>query len=263
MRQWVVSLPHRLRYLLAWDHKLCRAVLGVAVRAVLGFYRRRARCAGVPDGRSGAVTVIQRFGSGLQLNVHFHSLVLDGVFVEAADGTLAFHAAEPLRDEEVARLLASIYRRIQRLLVRRSLDVDDARDIDPLAEQSPALAGISSASIQGRIALGPRAGARVLQIGREPGAPWVTSRGPCQAHLEGFDVHANITVAANDRAGTERLCRYMLRPPVAQERLSLTPDGLVVVTLKAECYAQRRVMQSRRARRLYSREEARPSALHK
>ena len=89
------------------------------------------------------------------MNVHFHSLVLDGVFVEAADGTLAFHAAEPLRDEEVARLLASIYRRIQRLLVRRSLDVDDARDIDPLAEQSPALAGISSASIQGRIALWP------------------------------------------------------------------------------------------------------------
>ena len=87
---------------------------------------------------------------------------------------------------------------------------------------------------QGRIALGPRAGARVLQIGRQLGAPWVTSRGPCQAHLEGFDVHANITVTADDRAGVERLCRYVLRPPVAQERLSLTPDGLVVVTLKAE-----------------------------
>ena len=62
----------------------------------------------------------------------------------------------------------------------------------------------------------------------------VTSRGPCQAHLEGFDVHANITVTADDRAGVERPCRYVLRPPVAQERLSLTPDGLVVVTLKAE-----------------------------
>jgi len=116
----------------------------------------------------------------------------------------------------------------------RGLDVDDARDIDPLAEESPALAGISSASIQGRIALGPRAGARVLQIGREPGAPWVTSRGPCQAHLEGFDLHANITIASDDHAGIERLCRYVLRPPVAQDRLSLTPDGLVLVTLKAE-----------------------------
>src|SRR5205807_2396346 len=153
---------------------------------------------------------------------------------EGSDGTLEFHAAEAPSDEDVARLLAIIYRRVRRLLVRRGLDVDDARDIDPLADESPALAGISSASIQGRIALASRAGASVPQAGRELGAPWVTSRGPCQAHLEGFDLHANITVAADDRAGVERLCRYVLRPPVAQERLSLTPDGLVLVTLKAE-----------------------------
>src|SRR5205823_5950576 len=113
-------------------------------------------------------------------------------------------------------------------------DVDDPPAVDPLAEESPALAGISSASIRGRIALGPRAGARVLQLGREPDAPWVTSRGPCQAHLEGFDLHANIAVGADDRSGVERLCRYVLRPPVAQERLALTPDGLVLVTLKSE-----------------------------
>jgi Putative transposase/Transposase zinc-binding domain len=234
VRQWVLSLPHRLRYLLAYNHSLCRAVLAVAVRAVLGFYRRRARRRGVRNGRSGAVTVIQRFGGGLQLNVHFHSLVLDGVFAEGADGTLAFHPAEPPSAAEVARLLATVYRRVRRLLARRGLDVEDAPDVDPLAEESPALAGISSASIQGRIALGARAGGRVLQLGREPGAPWVTSRGPCQAHLEGFDLHAAVTVAAEDRAGVERLCRYVLRPPVAQDRLSLTPDGLVLVTLKSE-----------------------------
>src|SRR5216110_3273555 len=176
----------------------------------------------------------QRFGGGLQLNVHFHTLLLDGVFAAGEDGSLEFHAAEPPSDEEVAHLLATIYRRVQRLLARRGLDVDDAPDVDPLAEESPALAGISSASIQGRIALGPRAGARVLQLGREPDAPWVTSRGPCQAHLGGFDLHANITVGADDRAGVECLCRYVLRPLVAQERLALTPDGLVLVTLKSE-----------------------------
>src|SRR5437773_2223036 len=224
VRQWVLTLPHRLRYLLAYNHALCRAVLGVAVRAVLGFYRRRARHTGVRDGRSGAVTVIQRFGGGLQLNVHFPTLLLDGVFAEGEDGSLDFHAAEPPSDEEVARLLATIYRRVQRLLARRGLDVDDPPDVDPLAEESPALAGISSASIQGRIALGPRAGARVYQLGREPEAPWVTSRGPCQAHLEGFDLHASITVGADDRAGVERLCRYVLPPPVAQEPLAPTPD---------------------------------------
>ena len=33
VRQWVLSLPHRLRYVLAWDHVLCRAVSGVFVLA--------------------------------------------------------------------------------------------------------------------------------------------------------------------------------------------------------------------------------------
>jgi four helix bundle protein len=46
VRQWVLTLPHRLRYALAWDHRLCRAVLAVFIRAVLGFERRRARCGG-------------------------------------------------------------------------------------------------------------------------------------------------------------------------------------------------------------------------
>ncbi len=95
VRQWVLTLPHRLRYLLAYNHKVCRAVLGVAIRAVLEFYRRCAHRLSVADGRNGAVTVIQRFGGGLQLNVHFHSLLLDGVFAEGAEGRLDFHPAAP------------------------------------------------------------------------------------------------------------------------------------------------------------------------
>jgi hypothetical protein len=57
-----VGLPYRLRYLLAWDHNLCRAVVDVYVRAVLGFVRARARHNGAANGRSGAVVMIQRFG---------------------------------------------------------------------------------------------------------------------------------------------------------------------------------------------------------
>ena len=60
----------------------------------------------------------------------------------------------------------------------------------------------------------------------------VTSRGPRQAHLEGFDLHANVWVSANDRAGVERLCRYVLRPPFAQERLRRRGDGRVALELK-------------------------------
>jgi hypothetical protein len=74
----------------------------------------------------------------------------------------------------------------------------------------------------------------VLQIGRVPGAPWVTSTGTRQAHLDGFDLHANVHVAADNRGGLEQLARYVLRPPIAQDRLTRTADGRVLLTLKAE-----------------------------
>src|SRR5207248_2847761 len=58
--------------------------------------------------------------------------------------------------------------------------------------------------------------------------------GSRQATRGGLLRRASSAVRAADRSGVERLCRYVLRPPVAQERLSLTPDGLVLVTLKSE-----------------------------
>ncbi len=88
---------------------------------------------------------------------------------------------------------------------------------------------IVGASVQRRVALGTRAGARVRRLGD---APAVTSRGPRQAHLDGFDLHANVWVSANDRAGLERLARYVLRPPFAQERLRLRSDGRIALELK-------------------------------
>ena len=94
------------------------------------------------------------------------------------------------------------------------------------------LAGIVGASVQGRVALGPRAGARVRRLGDARDTATVTSRGARQAHLEGFDLHANVWVPANDRAGLERLGRYVLRPPFAQERLRLRHDGRVALELK-------------------------------
>lgn len=49
VRQWVLSLPPRIRYVLAWDHTLCRAVVGVYLRAVLSWLRAHARRRGVAD----------------------------------------------------------------------------------------------------------------------------------------------------------------------------------------------------------------------
>src|SRR2546426_2959782 len=119
-RQWVLSLPYRLRYLLAWDHALARAVLGVFVRVLLGFQRHRARRSEIRNGRSGCVTVIQRFGGGLNLNIHFHTLLFDGVFwAKGEEGLLEFRPLPPPTDDEVDVVLARIAERVQRLLERR------------------------------------------------------------------------------------------------------------------------------------------------
>ena len=76
VRQWGLSVPHALRYRLAYDAALVRDVLQIFVRAVFASIRRRA---GVPasnrQARCGAVTFIQRFSDALNLDPHFHTLV--------------------------------------------------------------------------------------------------------------------------------------------------------------------------------------------
>ncbi len=122
---------------------------------------------------------------------------------------------------------------MQRLLERRGLESGgaDLCQADPVVEESPALAGISSASIQGRIALGSRAGARVWRVGDDPDAPWVLSTAPRHAHLAGFDLHANVTVPAADRPRLEQFCRYLLRPSLT---LTLNSQGIAVSLILAE-----------------------------
>ncbi len=79
-----------------------------------------ARQAGVTDGRGGAVAIIQRFGGAVNLNVHVHALVLDGVFAKEGAG-VRFHPTPRLTAADVADVLATVEPRIQRLLERRGL----------------------------------------------------------------------------------------------------------------------------------------------
>ncbi len=76
MRQWVLSLPYRVRTLCAYDASACRLVRNVLVRAVSGFYERTARSTGVPRPRAGAIAFVQRFDSGLRLNPQGEYLAL-------------------------------------------------------------------------------------------------------------------------------------------------------------------------------------------
>jgi hypothetical protein len=233
VRQWVLSVPHRLRYQLAWDHDLCRAVVAVYMRAVLGWLRRRARGDGVPDGRGGAVAVIQRFGGALNPNVHVHALVLDGVFARDSAGAVAFHPASPLAALDVAEVLATIEPRIRGLLDRRGCgERDEASAPDAWEDASPVLAGLAAASVQGTVATARQRGPRIRRLGQAPEMVDLPEPGRCQARSNGFDLHAGLVVSAGQRDRLERVCRYALRPPVPGDRLSTTGDGQVRLQLR-------------------------------
>ena len=62
VRQWVFTVPVPVRYQLAFDAGLTRAVLRVFLRTVFGWQRRRAARRGLVGVRGGSVTAIQRFG---------------------------------------------------------------------------------------------------------------------------------------------------------------------------------------------------------
>ncbi len=231
IRQWVLTLPYPLRYRCAYDATLTSQVLRAFLRALFAGLRRRARDQWhTARGQCGAVTFIQRFGSALNLNVHFHTLALDGVYTRG-DGTAArFHPLPPPSADEVARVLAGTARRIARLLASRSEGDDDA-----LARDEPLLATLASASLRARIATGPHAGQRWRRLGDcvEPeDADADPEASPRVTAHEGMSLHADVAVPARDRRRLERLCHYVARPPLAHDRLQVRSDGRLALRLK-------------------------------
>lgn len=63
-------------------------------------------------------------------------------------------------------------------------------------------------------------------------APALTFDKPLCAALDGFTLHAATRAGALDAAGREALLKYVLRPPIAQERVTRGPEGLVRISLK-------------------------------
>jgi len=53
-----------------------------------------------------------------------------------------------------------------------------------------------------------------------------------QPFIDDFSLHAKVRTQAADRERLERLCRYVTRPPIEVERLSLAPDGKVIYALR-------------------------------
>jgi len=111
-RQWVLSVPKRIRWYLREKPAVVSGLLKVFLWAVETTVRRRSSDA--PAGaRLGAVAFVHRFGSYLNRHVHFHVLVTDGVFSAGQDGSAEFHPA--------TRLSAADFQAVQTKMRHRGL----------------------------------------------------------------------------------------------------------------------------------------------
>lgn len=236
VRQRVLPLPPPLRCRLAYDHELCTALHRILARAVQSYLKRSARRRGDQQVQTGSVTYVQRYGGSLNLNVHLHQIALDGWFRHDASGSLAFvHAPTPSQDE-VGSVLLRVYRRVLRLLNARGL-LDESLQ-DHTGDVSLMLATCYEGAVTQRMAQGPRRGRPVLRL-RDSFLETLSSAsdrletsGKLCAYLDGFDLHARVTVSQHARHRLEELVRYCARPALANDRLSKQPDGHHLLRLK-------------------------------
>ena len=200
IRQWVLSFPYPIQFLFATRLAVLTQVLGIVYRAVSTFLVRRAGLRSGAVARTGAVTLIQRLGSALNLNPYLHMLFVDGAYT-FDDETPRFHRVAAPTQGELQRLLHAIATRVTRALEKQglltrneenpSLDIELADDFEQLL----------AAAVHYRIATGPHAGRKALTL-RTVG-PSPPPDNPCIALLSGFSLHAGTVCEAHERDSLE------------------------------------------------------------
>ena len=219
-RQWTLSLPYDVRLRIGYDKKRVGDVLALFLRTVFSWQRLQARRAGIEKPLTGTVTLCQRYGSILQFTPHFHSWLPDGVFSQDGDGGVQFHRLPPPSDDDIDSLLLRVSTKVDKLLFT---DGDDA----PPDDDAQAVLDDQAAAVKS-----PLPSSRF---------PWAKANNdqphrPRCSFFEGYSLHADLSVHQKDRRKLERLLRYGLRPPFAQKRLSLRPDGKVRLKLRKPYY---------------------------
>jgi hypothetical protein len=159
---------------------------------------------------------------------------LDGVFVEDAEGELSFVELPELSDMDVAELLQTIVARVLGHLRRQGLlsDADDAlQRPQPDDPEQLVLDALGSAATHGQSLAGPESRPGHIPYVRDAAAE-PRMQAPLCAAVLGLSLHANTHVDADDKSGRERLIKYILRPPLAADRIERIDGGRVRLHLK-------------------------------
>ena len=209
---------------------LITAILGIVIRTLYAYQRRMARRAGHRGAKCASVTFVQRFGGAVNSNVHFHVLAPDAVFVpgETEDDVLRVVPLPVPEDKDILGILDKVVRRVSNLVQKRC-GLEDEFGIEPETE---ALDGAIDEAMR-NVPRVPSSTEDEEPSDEAPeGSPQACRTGKRAMRLEGFSLHANTAVAADNRLGLEKLCRYGMRPPFAHKRLSLTQDGRARLELR-------------------------------
>lgn len=233
VRQWVVSFPMPLRFWMARNPRLATTALHIFQRILKKHYVNGAKKLGAEGNlQTGSITMIQRFGGALNLNIHFHILSLDGVYQisDALNATPAFIETGRPKNEDLLHIVKTFQLRMLKLLQRRGLvqklEAENGGEPDLTDPKIETI--LQGASVAYKIATGPNSGQKIRKIGSlglisdEP-----FKVGDLSAVLGGYSIHAATYVHKNNRTELERLCRYILRPPVAEERCEIKGDKVL------------------------------------
>lgn len=232
IRQWVLTFPVPIRLCLAVRPEIMARALDIA-HLVIGTYYRRKAGLKATHAKTGAVTLIQRFGGSLNLNIHFHQLFVDGCYElnnqkEPSD----FYAAGIPTIAELQEVLLQIIKKITRYLERQKIIIkEENQDFQLAIDDEDTLSKLQASSVTYRFATGKSKGKKALVLSSVPDQDHNTKKG-LVANNSGFSLHAGVAVKANEREKLERICRYIARPAVAEERLSTNENGDVIYKFK-------------------------------
>lgn len=234
IRQWVLSFPIQVRLLLAIRPKIMTEVLNIVTKTISQHLCKKAGFKRTSS-KTGTVTLIQRFGGSINLNIHFHQLFLDGVYeLDEDKKPTRFHITKTPTHEELNEVLNKIIKRIIKLLEKRGLIVKDEEDhlrLNINDDDEDSLSSLQAGSVTYRFTMGPNKGKKALTLKTLQESDLKKNLG-LVAKNSGFSLHAGVAMNGTDRSKIEKLCRYIARPAVALNRLSLNSTGQVIYTLK-------------------------------
>ena len=154
----------------------------------------------------------------------------DGVY-SFENGRSKFHFTTPPSNRELDKLLTSLVQRVVRFLEGRGLiQRDEDQAFVSLNSAPSAMDQVQSSSITYRIALGKNKGQKALTL--KILSETNHREKPFLSQHSGFSLHAGVSTKAHQREKLERICRYISRPSLSEQRLSMNSQGKVIYQLK-------------------------------